>query len=105
MSKPAAPRVDPDAIRETLRAAGLRARHALSQNFLADPDVLDAILAEAGPPPGRRVLEIGPGLGLLTDGLLTALGQAGVLPPPLAAWGAPIAFACGAVTVLLYAEG
>ena len=55
--------VDPDAVRATLRAAGLRARHALSQNFLADPDVLDAILAEADPPPGRRVLEIGPGLG------------------------------------------
>ena len=69
---PAAPRVDPDAVRATLRAAGLRARHGLSQNFLADPDVLDAILAEADPPPGRRVLEIGPGLGLLTGGLLAA---------------------------------
>ncbi|MEO8114993.1 MAG: LptF/LptG family permease, partial [Phenylobacterium sp.] len=42
---------------------------------------------------------------LVVDGLLTALGQAGVLPPILAAWGAPVAFACGAVTVLLYAEG
>jgi 16S rRNA (adenine1518-N6/adenine1519-N6)-dimethyltransferase len=65
-------RVDPAAVRRTLRAAGLRARHSLSQNFLADPDVLDAILAEAGPVPGRRVLEIGPGLGLLTSGLLDA---------------------------------
>ena len=63
-------RVDPDAVRATLRAAGLRARHALSQNFLADPDVLEAILATADPGPGRRVLEIGPGLGLLTGGLL-----------------------------------
>ena len=68
----AAPRVDPDTVRATLRAAGLRARHALSQNFLADPDVLDAILAEADPPPGRHVLEIGPGLGLLTGALLDA---------------------------------
>jgi 16S rRNA (adenine1518-N6/adenine1519-N6)-dimethyltransferase len=66
----AAPRVDPDAVRATLRAAGLRARHSLSQNFLADPDVLDAILAEADPAPGRHVLEIGPGLGLLTGALL-----------------------------------
>jgi len=65
-----APRVEPEAVRATLRAAGLRARHALSQNFLADTDVLDAILAEADPAPGRRVLEIGPGLGLLTGGLL-----------------------------------
>ena len=59
-------------VRATLRAVGLRARHALSQNFLADTDVLDAILAEASPGPGSRVLEIGPGLGLLTGGLLAA---------------------------------
>ena len=51
----------PTTVRATLRAAGLRARHGLSQNFLADPDVLEAILAEADPRPGRRVLEIGPG--------------------------------------------
>src|SRR3954447_61183 len=63
-------RVHPDAVRATLRAAGLRARHSLSQNFLADTDVLDAILAEADPAPGRRILEIGPGLGLLTGALL-----------------------------------
>ena len=70
MTRSGAPRVEPEAVRATLRAAGLRARHALSQNFLADTDVLDAILAEADPAPGRRVLEIGPGLGLLTGGLL-----------------------------------
>jgi 16S rRNA (adenine1518-N6/adenine1519-N6)-dimethyltransferase len=64
--------VDPAVVRATLRAAGLRARHSLSQNFLADPDVLDAILAEADPPTGRHVLEIGPGLGLLTGALLEA---------------------------------
>jgi 16S rRNA (adenine1518-N6/adenine1519-N6)-dimethyltransferase len=64
--------VDPATVRRTLRAARLRARHGLSQNFLADPDVLDAILAEANETPGRRVLEIGPGLGLLTSGLLDA---------------------------------
>ena len=72
MSDAATVHVDPETVRLTLRAAGLRARHALSQNFLADPDVLDAILAEADPPPGRRVLEVGPGLGLLTAGLLSA---------------------------------
>ncbi len=72
MSGAATVHVDPETVRLTLRAAGLRARHALSQNFLADPDVLDAILAEADPPPGRRILEIGPGLGLLTGGLLAA---------------------------------
>ena len=46
-----------ETVRTTLRAAGLRARHSLSQNFLADPDVLDAILARGRPgarPPGPR---------------------------------------------------
>jgi 16S rRNA (adenine1518-N6/adenine1519-N6)-dimethyltransferase len=66
------PRLDALEVRRTLRRAGLRARHRLSQNFLADVDVLDAILAEADPVPGRRVLEIGPGLGVLTGGLLDA---------------------------------
>ena len=64
--------IDPADVRATLRAAGLRARHALSQNFLADADVLSQILEVADPEPGGRVLEIGPGLGLLTAGLLDA---------------------------------
>jgi 16S rRNA (adenine1518-N6/adenine1519-N6)-dimethyltransferase len=68
----APPRVDAAAVRRTLRAAGLRARSSMSQNFLVDPDVLEAILAEAAPGPGSRVLEIGPGLGILTRGLLDA---------------------------------
>lgn len=70
MATPA--RLDPLAVRRTLRDAGLRARHARSQNFLADPDVLQAILDIASPAPGARLLEIGPGLGILTGGLLAA---------------------------------
>jgi 16S rRNA (adenine1518-N6/adenine1519-N6)-dimethyltransferase len=66
------PHLDPLAIRRLLRDEGLRARHALSQNFLADPDVLEAILAEAAAGPGDRVLEVGPGLGILTGALLDA---------------------------------
>jgi 16S rRNA (adenine1518-N6/adenine1519-N6)-dimethyltransferase len=66
------PRLDPLEVRRTLRDAGLRARHGLSQNFLADPDVLEAILEQADPQPGRRILEIGPGLGFLTGGLIDA---------------------------------
>ncbi len=42
---------------------------------------------------------------LVTDGLLTAMGQVGTLPPLVAAWGAPVGFAAGAVSILLYAEG
>ena len=65
-------RLDPAAVRAVLRGAGLRARHDRSQNFLADVEVLEAILAEAAPGPGRRTLEIGPGLGILTGALLGA---------------------------------
>ena len=65
-----APRLDPLAVRRTLRREGLRASHARSQNFLADPDVLQSILDLAEVSPGTRVLEIGPGLGILTGGLL-----------------------------------
>jgi len=65
-------RLDPLAVRRTLRRAGLRARHERSQHFLADPDVLEAILDLAEPAPGVRALEIGPGLGILTGGLLDA---------------------------------
>ncbi len=64
------PRLDPLAVRRQLREEGLKARHSLSQNFLADPDVLQSILDLAAPEPGRRILEVGPGLGLLTGGLL-----------------------------------
>lgn len=66
------PRLDALEVRRTLRAAGLHASHARSQNFLADPDVLEAILELADVGQGSRVLEIGPGLGILTGGLLDA---------------------------------
>jgi 16S rRNA (adenine1518-N6/adenine1519-N6)-dimethyltransferase len=68
-------RLDPRYVQRRLREEGLRARHNLSQNFLADVDVLEGILREADPTPGRGVLEIGPGLGFLTGGLLTAGAQ------------------------------
>jgi 16S rRNA (adenine1518-N6/adenine1519-N6)-dimethyltransferase len=65
-------RLDPRYVQRRLREAGLRPRHNLSQNFLASVDVLEGILLEADPSPGRGVLEIGPGLGFLTGGLLAA---------------------------------
>ena len=66
------PRLDPLEVRRTLRREGLRASHARSQNFLADPDVLESILDLSEAAEGTRVLEIGPGLGILTGGLLAA---------------------------------
>jgi 16S rRNA (adenine1518-N6/adenine1519-N6)-dimethyltransferase len=84
----AAAHLDPAAVRATLRAAGLHARHGLSQNFLADVEVLESILGEAGATRGDRILEIGPGLGFLTRGLLDAGANvtAVELDRGLAAW-------------------
>jgi 16S rRNA (adenine1518-N6/adenine1519-N6)-dimethyltransferase len=53
-------------------AERLRPRKSLSQNFLTDPEALDAIVAAAELAPGERVVEIGPGLGVLTRRLLSA---------------------------------
>jgi 16S rRNA (adenine1518-N6/adenine1519-N6)-dimethyltransferase len=50
----------------------LRPRKSLSQNFLTDPEVLDTIVTAAELSPGDNVVEIGPGLGVLTRRLLAA---------------------------------
>jgi 16S rRNA (adenine1518-N6/adenine1519-N6)-dimethyltransferase len=44
----------------------------LGQNFLADPNLLDAIVREAGVEAGDVVLEVGGGEGVLTAGLAAA---------------------------------
>lgn len=62
----------PGELRRLLRREGLRPRHGLSQNFLTDEDALDTILSAADLHPGDRVVEIGPGLGVLTRRLLAA---------------------------------
>jgi 16S rRNA (adenine1518-N6/adenine1519-N6)-dimethyltransferase len=53
-----------------LRRHGLAPRRSRGQNHLVDAAVLDDIVALADPAPGRHVLEIGPGLGVLTSALL-----------------------------------
>jgi len=55
---------------EALRSAGVRPSKELGQSFLVDPFVADAEAALVGVPPGRPVLEIGPGTGALTEALL-----------------------------------
>jgi len=56
----------PEAIRTTLAALGIVPSKAWGQSFLSDPFVADAEAALVEVPPGRPVLEIGGGLGLLT---------------------------------------
>jgi 16S rRNA (adenine1518-N6/adenine1519-N6)-dimethyltransferase len=53
-----------------LRRNGLAANKGRSQNHLVDSRVLEDIVHLADPKPGTRILEIGPGLGILTGALL-----------------------------------
>lgn len=62
----------PGQLRRLMGAERLRPRKSLSQNFLTDPEALDTIVAAAELGPGDRVVEIGPGLGVLTRRLLAA---------------------------------
>ncbi len=55
---------------ELLKRHGLHARHSWGQNFLHAVGVHEAIARASGARPGMRVVEIGAGLGTLTDRLL-----------------------------------
>lgn len=49
---------------------GFHPNRTLGQNFLIDRNILEAILDAAGVAKGQHVLEIGPGLGVLTEAML-----------------------------------
>jgi lipopolysaccharide export system permease protein len=86
-----------------------RLYRTLAEGFAPIIMLLLALPTALGHTRSNRTVPVIFGLGcgllyLVSDGLLTAMGETGVLPPGIAAWGAPIAFAAGAVSVLLYAE-
>jgi 16S rRNA (adenine1518-N6/adenine1519-N6)-dimethyltransferase len=60
------PLYSPARVRELLTRHGLRPTKSLGQNFLIDGNILRAIAAAGGAAPGVNVLEVGPGLGVLT---------------------------------------
>jgi len=62
----------PGQLRRLLGTERLRPRKSLSQNFLTDAAALDTIVDAAELQPDDRVVEIGPGLGVLTRRLLAA---------------------------------
>jgi 16S rRNA (adenine1518-N6/adenine1519-N6)-dimethyltransferase len=78
----------PGQLRRLMAAEHLRPRKSLSQNFLTDEAALDEIVAAAELEPGDRVVEVGPGLGVLTRRLLAAGASvlAVELDPRLAAY-------------------
>ncbi|MDU4945516.1 MAG: 16S rRNA (adenine(1518)-N(6)/adenine(1519)-N(6))-dimethyltransferase RsmA [Varibaculum cambriense] len=53
----------------------IRPTKQLGQNFVTEPSAIRKIVREAGIQPGDQVLEVGPGLGSLTLGLLEAEAQ------------------------------
>ena len=54
-------------------------RKRFGQNFLHDPTVIQRIHAAIGAKPGERLVEIGPGQGAITQGLLRAVGRLDVV--------------------------
>ncbi len=63
---------NPSTLKQIMAAHGIRPQHRLGQNFLTDSRVLDAIVKGAEIGPDDVVLEIGPGLGTLTQRLAQA---------------------------------
>ena len=63
---------DKGVTKHILRAFDLHASRRLGQNFLISPAVVRAVVEAAEIEKGERVLEIGPGIGTLTQGLLEA---------------------------------
>ncbi len=61
--------------RDALAAAGLRPQRRFGQHFLCDPGVVRRIVETADVGPSSAVLEIGPGLGALTDTLAERAGR------------------------------
>lgn len=56
----------PSAVREILERHGFRFSKSLGQNFLINPSVCPRMAELGGAAPGVGVLEIGPGIGVLT---------------------------------------
>ena len=61
-------------IRQTLRELGIRPRRGWGQNFLVDQRYLSHILHAAEVDPQDTIIEVGPGLGVLTRKLAVAAG-------------------------------
>jgi len=65
----------PAEIREIAGRLGIRPAKRLGQNFVVDPGTVRRIVTLAGVSPDDVVLEVGPGFGSLTLGLIGAAGR------------------------------
>jgi len=62
-------------LRTLVAQLGFHPSRALGQNFLIDRNILDILLDRAAVTSAERVLEIGPGLGVVTEALLNQAGH------------------------------
>ncbi|PZN02026.1 MAG: hypothetical protein DIU76_10920, partial [Bacillota bacterium] len=62
-------------LRRWLERCGVRPSRRLGQNFLVDEGWAERIVAAAEPGPDDLVLEVGPGLGALTERLVRRAGR------------------------------
>ena len=62
--------LSPSATRELLLQLNHRPKKKLGQNFLTDGNIVEKSIAMADLPKGMATLEVGPGLGTLTQELL-----------------------------------
>lgn len=69
------PYLKPERVRAALRALDLRPSRGMGQNFLIDPDALATIVAAAELTDADTVIEVGPGLGVLTWELVQRAGH------------------------------
>ncbi len=69
------PYLDPGRVRAALTALGVRPSRELGQNFLIDGAALGEIVRAAELSPSDTVVEVGPGLGVLTYELVREAGR------------------------------
>ncbi len=69
------PVLSPNQIKKIAAESGLSPQKSLGQNFLIDENVLQKIIAAAELKKDDKVLEIGPGLGVLTSELVAKAGR------------------------------
>ncbi|NTW97062.1 MAG: 16S rRNA (adenine(1518)-N(6)/adenine(1519)-N(6))-dimethyltransferase RsmA [Oscillochloris sp.] len=69
------PYLSPQRVRAALHSLDLRPTRGMGQNFLIDPFALDSIVQAADLSASDMVVEVGPGLGVLTWELLRGAGQ------------------------------
>ena len=65
----------PRTIRQLKEKYGFRFAKGLGQNFLTDPSVPEAMVEGSGIGPQDLVIEIGPGIGVLTEAAAQAAGR------------------------------